>query len=247
MHSIDSLILIRHGESAYNEHQSAVKNSKLYKDFLRGLSGDIKVATKEIATELAKINIDFKNNEDVPLSYVGQLQASTTSSKLKHLVELPDVIYISPFRRTLDTLASMGESWPELKDVPIIRDDRLKEQNHGQCRQYGDWKLYSFFNSEQRVIREKQGLYYYKYPDGESIADVQVRTKSLLDDIGKKEKGKKVMMVGHYISFLTIRASLENLSPEALMDFNDKNKLVNCGVTLYRNNIRQTLDNSKLY
>lgn len=247
--NLEVLTLIRHGESAYNKYRANLKNSSLYQDFLKELS---QITSRngtalEIASRLVDENKDFRITEPIPLSDEGQQQARITASRLKHLIELPDVVCVSPFRRTLDTLDCMGQGWPEINGIPVIQDERLGEQKHGSLLEYGDWKLFCFFNPEQKDLRKEQGSYYYRFPNGESIADVRVRTKSLMDDIGEKFKRKRVLVVSHNIAILTIRANLDSLSPDEVIALNKSNEQINCGITVYKNGLRQDLDNSKLY
>ncbi len=247
--NLEVLTLIRHGETAYNKYKASLKNSSLYQDFLKELSqGTSRNSdTLKIASRLVDENRDFRITEPIPLSDEGQQQARVTASRLKYLIELPDVVYVSPFRRTLDTLDCMGQGWPELNGIPMIQDERLGEQKHGSLLDYGDWKLFCFYRPEQKELRKEQGSYYYRFPNDESIADVQVRTKTLIDDIGEKYSRKRVLIVSHNIAILTIRANIDNLGPEEVVGLNKSNEQINCGVTVYRNGLRRDLDNSKLY
>lgn len=247
--NLEVLTLIRHGESAYNKYRASLKNSFLYQEFLKeqSQSNSRNSTSLEIASRLVGENGDFRITETIPLSDEGRQQARVTAAKLKSLIELSDIVYVSPFRRTLDTLDCMGEGWPELKGIPVIQDERLGEQKHGDLLEYGDWKLFCFYHPEQKDLRKDQGPYYYRFPNGESIADVQVRTKTLIDDIGEKYSRKRVLIVSHNIAILTIRANIDNLGPEEVVGLNKSNEQINCGVTVYRNGLRRDLDNSKLY
>lgn len=249
MKSVELLTTIRHGESEYNKHRSNLKESTLYKEFLEGLSigqSDNDVI-QNIAIRLLGLNRDFEKNEDIPLSESGRAQARNTASKLKNLIEVPDVIYLSPYKRTVETLSQMVIGWPELGKVQTFEDKRLVEQEHGQFLKYGDWKLFCFYNPDQHEIRNERGIYYYRYPDGESIEDVQNRTKSLLEEISEKCRGKQVLIVSHNIAILAIMANIEELEPEEIIENIRKGESVNCGVTTYRRGNKQGLVNSKLY
>lgn len=245
---VESLILIRHGESEYNRHRSCLKRSEVYVEFYQRVSSESSHGNEldSLAARLIEANKEFQETEPIGLSAEGRQQAAVTASKLKTQISIPDVIYTSPFRRAVETLECMTQNWSALKSVPTVEDERLGEQKHGSFLQYGDWKLFCYYHPEQRDLRKNLGRYSYRFPEGESIADVRERTQSFLKDIGLR-KSQRVMIVSHDIAILTMRANLENLTEKELMDYYENNKLWNCGVTVYRQNKRQELDNSRLY
>ena len=71
---------------------------------------------------------------DSPLTEEGQMQAKTTAEKLKNTKI--DIIYTSPLIRASKT----SEVINVYHNIPIIQDERLKEQNAGDAtgRKYSD-------------------------------------------------------------------------------------------------------------
>jgi phosphohistidine phosphatase SixA len=55
-------------------------------------------------------------DHNTPLAHNG-VQAKKVGENLKNELELPDVIFVSPYLRTKETLKQLMEGWPELKNV----------------------------------------------------------------------------------------------------------------------------------
>ena len=103
----------------------------------------------------------------IPLSERGKAQARDAGLRIKKIVgDAPLAIYVSPYRRTKETLQ---EVLPVLPNHPILftrEEPRLREQDFGN------------FQDPERIQQAKKerpqfGRFFYRFPDGgESGADV---------------------------------------------------------------------------
>src|SRR3989344_1855191 len=127
------IMLIRHDRSAYNALKKQKKDDSLYKDFVEAFKANpAGVNTKQLAEQVfLRFSLDV-SDANTPLD-VGQGHgAHKTGDALRELhCGPPDVIFVSPYIRTKDTLKFLTKGWPELEKVPIYEDDRLREQEHG--------------------------------------------------------------------------------------------------------------------
>ena len=87
---------------------------------------------------------------------------------------------------------------------------------------------------EQRMLRKLQGPYWYQFPQGESVAQVRDRIRSMTSTIIREYRDLHVWLVTHHLTILSIRANFERLSPEDFIHLDEHEKPVNCGITIYR-------------
>ena len=168
-----------------------------------------------------------------PLVDKNGTKAFQTGEALRKEGVLPDVIFVSPFNRTLETLRHMTRAWPELADVKTYREERVREQEHGMAYLYSDWRVFYAFHPDQKDLHKLEGPYWYRYPQGESVADVRERGRSWLTTLTRDFAGKKVLAVTHHLNILALRANLERLNEEEFLRIDEEEKPINCGVTLY--------------
>ena len=132
-------------------------------------------------TEQGKNKIIANLNE--PLNENGIEQAINVGKELKKLNL--NKIYCSPVERAKYTL----ELFDLDKNIPVVIEDRLKERNMGIYENVPfenlDWDVFWNYNSE------------IKYPELESMKDVYLRIKNFLDELKKKYKDKKILIVTH--------------------------------------------------
>lgn len=236
----NTLTVIRHGESAYNELKGRKAEDPLYKEFKRAYNRRKK--EPEVARQLARQILDegkFTLNHgdhDTPLTKRGEWQARTTGEKLKNVIALPEVIFVSPYLRTHQTLGNLALGWPELADVKTVEEERIREQEHGLALLYSDWRIFNVLHPEQERLRDLQGPYWYRYPQGENVPDVRERHRSMLGTFTRDYAKKDVLIIGHHLSKLSLRANIERLDAAQFRDLDQNNKPVNCGVTIYRGN-----------
>jgi broad specificity phosphatase PhoE len=229
------LMLIRHGESAYNQLKKEKETDRDYQWFVAEYARDFRSdhargLAQAIRTKHALAVSDY----DTPLTELGFRQAVITGAALMKTRELPDVVYVSPYKRTVATYGGLICGWPALGDVPKIFDDRIREQEHGLALLYNDWKVFHVFHPDQKDLYDLLGEYWYQWPQGESVSQVRDRIRSFQTMLVRECAGKRVMVVTHHLTILSVRANLERLTPEQFLYINDHEKPVNCGVTTYQ-------------
>jgi broad specificity phosphatase PhoE len=231
----NTLYLIRHDTSAYNVLRAAKAGDPLYDRFLKEWEKDYRsAATRELAEQVNAAFALRTSDSATPLADSEGKQASMTGERLRHEATIPDVIFVSPYRRTLETLAHLTEGWPELATVRVYRDERIREQEHGLSLLYNDWRVFQTFHPEQRLLREQEGRYWYRHPQGENVPDVRLRNHSWLDTLIRGFSGQNVLVVTHHLNILATRANLERLDADEFVRLDQEEAPINCGVTLYR-------------
>ena len=120
---------------------------------------------------------------------------------------------------------------------------------------YNDWRVFVSLYPEQAELRNIQGKYWYRYPQGENIPEVRERIRSWLTTLVRDYQNKKVMAITHNMTILALRANVERLSADEFLRLDSKDRPINCGVTIYRGTPDQGKDgtlvletyNEKLY
>ncbi|XP_047341626.1 phosphoglycerate mutase-like protein AT74H [Impatiens glandulifera] len=84
--------------------------------------------------------------------------------------------YVSPYSRTRSTLLEIGRSFPRKRVIGVREECRLREQDFGN------------FQVEERMkvikeTRERFGRFFYRFPEGESAADVYDRVSNFLESL----------------------------------------------------------------
>jgi broad specificity phosphatase PhoE len=238
-----SITLVRHGQSAYNELKAEKQKSRIYADFVfeferRPSSGHAEMLAATVRDRFALNVSDY----ETPLTDFGHSQALQTGEGLRATSSLPDVIFVSPYLRTRQTLEGMMEGWPELRGVKVIPDDRIREKEHGLSHLYNDWRVFHVFHPEQRELFKLMGPYWYQFPQGESTSNVRDRTRSITSTFIREYQGANVLVVTHHLTILSIRANYERLTPEQFLELDEKQKPRNCGVTTYLGDPNQGSD-----
>jgi len=230
-----SITLVRHGESDYNRRRRLKDKDERYKLFKRAFNKNSEsTGCRALAEEMhAKYAVGVSDYE-TELTADGRIQAAKTGTNGKRVLPKPDVVFISPYRRTVDTFDGMRNEWPELCRSKLVYEDRLREQEHGLALLYGDWRIFHVFHPEQRALRRLLGPYWYQFPQGESVSQVRDRYRSLISTLIREWAGMHVMLVTHHLTILSARGIHERLRPEEFIWLDEYEKPINCGVTLYR-------------
>ncbi|KAL9233278.1 hypothetical protein vseg_008299 [Gypsophila vaccaria] len=84
--------------------------------------------------------------------------------------------YVSPYERTRATLREIGRSFSKKKIIGVREECRIREQDFGN------------FQVEERMkaikeTRDKFGRFFYRFPEGESAADVYDRVSSFMESL----------------------------------------------------------------
>ncbi|KAH1083598.1 hypothetical protein J1N35_023359 [Gossypium stocksii] len=119
----------------------------------------------------------------ISLTEEGRAQARLAGSHLRDLVSshgsCPDwrvYFYVSPYERTRSTLREIGKSFSKKRVIGVREECRIREQDFGN------------FQVEERMkiikeTRERFGRFFYRFPEGESAADVFDRVSSFLESL----------------------------------------------------------------
>lgn len=101
---------------------------------------------------------------------------------MKELIKDESALFVvSPFRSCKQTLSYIAGSFSE-KEMQCVEDARIRNQN------FGSWFLTERPEVAKRLEDESQkvGPFYYKYPQGESAADVYDRVCSVFETMNRK-------------------------------------------------------------
>ncbi len=238
MKHVKQVKAVRHELSDYNALKIKKVTSKTYRAFLKAYETNFR---SKKAIELAyATNKEFKNFL-VPDEKCGLADPTHTLTKkmTRRLKKggLPDVIYVSPYLRTMETYETMVAVWPELKFVRMVSDPRVQERSYGKVANNVDWRVYFTLNPEQKEIFDAFGehaAYRYSYPGGESIHGVKQRVASFLNSIHREYPGKKVLIVTHTLIVMVLRLIIEELSIDDFIKMDKKDKPVNNGITIFK-------------
>ncbi|KAG5541323.1 hypothetical protein RHGRI_021231 [Rhododendron griersonianum] len=119
----------------------------------------------------------------IPLTPNGVAQAKLAGAQIRRVVSDDGryrnwkvYFYVSPYERTRSTLSEIGRSFPKDRIIGVREECRVREQDFGN------------FQEEQRMkvikeTREKFGRFFYRFPEGESAADVYDRVSSFLETL----------------------------------------------------------------
>lgn len=118
---------------------------------------------------------------DAKLSPPGRKQAKELGERYRD--KYLDAIFCSDLSRSYET----GEIAFGQKNIPIIKDKRLRECD------YGDFTRYP---SEEVELLKKKYIR-IPFPNGESYEQTSERIKSFLKDLLKNYDSKTVMIIGH--------------------------------------------------
>lgn len=120
---------------------------------------------------------------DIPLNFTGIKQAKRIAKQLQN--EHFDLCFCSPLQRAKSTAFNV---LIHHKNTPIYYDDRLKELNKGLLEG-------KHFNSE-KLLKDENANFLDKFKI-ESKAQFYARAKAFIDEIEKKYKNKKILIVAH--------------------------------------------------
>lgn len=230
-----TLTLIRHDTSAYNILRDQKLKDPLYQQFLRSYNTrPWTEETKRLAFEISAKHSLKEGDHDTPLAKGEGWKAHQAGTNLQKLIQIPDIIYISPYLRTRQTLDNLCKGWQQLAQVPVVEDERLIEQDHGLMLAYNDWRVFNVMHPEQEALRKAQTRYWYRFPQGENIPDLRERIRSWFSTLIREHSGMHLLVVTHHLTILALRANLERLNAKEFESLDHQEPLINAGVTIYR-------------
>ncbi|MDP4181353.1 MAG: histidine phosphatase family protein [Bacillota bacterium] len=135
------------------------------------------------------LNREFHGWTDSEITPKGHDQAKLAAERLKD--EKIDILYSSSLKRTLQTAQYISN----IKNLPIIRTDKLKEINGGDWEGKGWDELARIWPYENETWEKRPHL--HKMPNGESMTEFQERLIKEVDIIIEKNTGKNICVVTH--------------------------------------------------
>ena len=147
----------------------------------------------------SEANLDAARHECVPnhricLSAAGRAQAEAVGRELAGITAGESVqFFVSPYERTRETYRLMRPAFPQ-RHVQMYEDPRLREQDFGNFR-----GVEETFRLQQE--RRAYGVFFYRFPDGESGADVFDRVSLFLESLHRNFRRhtfpRNVILVTH--------------------------------------------------
>ncbi|XP_047945722.1 phosphoglycerate mutase-like protein AT74 [Salvia hispanica] len=119
----------------------------------------------------------------IPLTPQGDLQSQRAGAQIYDLVSDSGAssnwkvyFYVSPYARTRSTLRGIGRAFPRSRIIGAREECRIREQDFGNFQVAERMKVI-------KEIRERFGRFFYRFPEGESAADVFDRVSSFLESL----------------------------------------------------------------
>lgn len=202
--TVRELVVIRHGESSGNAAAAAANAA----------GADV-------------ITVD-RRDADVALSPVGVQQAQALGAALRPLVTDGTVtsVWTSPYVRARETATfALGEQLA----AEVLVDERLRD------RELGVLDLLTARGVQNRFPLEADrrrwlGKFYHRPPGGESWADVALRLRAFLSDLGA-DPADRAVLVGHDAVVLLVRYICERLSEQQVLSIQADDPVRNVSIT----------------
>ncbi|KAH6796078.1 hypothetical protein C2S51_037064 [Perilla frutescens var. frutescens] len=115
------------------------------------------------------------------LSRRGLEQAKRAGTLIRDLLDSSSsswkmYVYVSPYECTRSTLMEMCRAFPRTRLIGVREECRVREQDFGNFQDAQKMK-------QLKEIRNKFGRFFYRFPEGESGADVYDRVSSFLESM----------------------------------------------------------------
>ncbi|MFZ1285740.1 MAG: histidine phosphatase family protein [Candidatus Phosphoribacter sp.] len=206
---ITELVLVRHGES----------------------EGNVAAAAANLAAaEVIQVGV---RDPDIPLSPVGREQADALGRALALLFtdQVSTRVWSSPYVRALQT-AARGLSAAGAP-LPITVDERLRDRELGVLDLLTRQGVVARFPLEAQR-RQWWGKFYHRPPGGESWADVVLRLRSFLRDLGDVPDTDRAVLVVHDAVVMLFRYLCEGLDEHQILEIGAMDPVRNVSMTVLR-------------
>ncbi|WP_395106831.1 histidine phosphatase family protein [Actinomadura sp. SCN-SB] len=205
VNALQSLTLVRHGESIGNIAYQAV-----------------------LGTDAEEVGL-VERDADIPLSELGRVQATALGRWLRALPadERPTRVLSSPYLRTAETARIALEE--ASLDAEIQVDERLRDREQGVLEGLTVLGVHRR-HPEEATRMKRLGKFYYRPPGGESWADLALRLRSLYRDVEQDMPGERVLVATHDAIVVMTRYLVEGLSEGEIMKI-EKTRVANCSVS----------------
>ncbi|KAK7337823.1 hypothetical protein VNO77_18410 [Canavalia gladiata] len=118
----------------------------------------------------------------IQLTPQGIAQARLAGTRMRHVIDGDGstnwrvYFYVSPYVRTRSTLREIGRSFSKKRVIGVREECRIREQD------FGNFQVLENMNAVKEV-RQRFGRFFYRFPEGESAADVFDRVSSFLESL----------------------------------------------------------------
>ncbi|KAH9612666.1 hypothetical protein KSS87_008256 [Heliosperma pusillum] len=119
----------------------------------------------------------------IPLTPSGASQSRSAGSSIRRLLDSDTnssswrvYFYVSPYERARSTLREIGRSFSKDRIIGVREECRIREQDFGNFQVAGRMKII-------KETRQKFGRFFYRFPEGESAADVYDRVSSFMESL----------------------------------------------------------------
>ncbi|KAG5061514.1 hypothetical protein AAZX31_01G206400 [Glycine max] len=171
----------------------------------------------------------------ISLTEKGKVQAEECGKRIKQMIENDHdqhwqvYFYVSPYRRTLQTLQHLARPFQRSRIAGFREEPRIREQDFGNFQNREKMRV-------EKALRQRYGRFFYRFPDGESAADVYDRItgfrETLRTDInigryqppGEKKTDMNLVIVSHG---LTLRVFLMRWYKWTVQQFESLNNMGN--------------------
>ncbi|KAK4440378.1 Phosphoglycerate mutase-like protein AT74H [Sesamum alatum] len=146
-------------------------------------------------------------DHSIPLSPQGMEQAKQAGILIRQLLDHDSTkwkvyIYVSPYERTRSTLREIGRAFPKNKVIGAREECRVREQDFGNFQDAKKMK-------QLKEIRNKFGRFFYRFPEGESGADVYDRVSNFLESLWRDIEMKRFPQeVGEEVNLVIVSHGL---------------------------------------
>mmetsp|Transcript_14626 Transcript_14626/g.26222 ORF Transcript_14626/g.26222 Transcript_14626/m.26222 type:complete len:299 (+) Transcript_14626:100-996(+) len=125
----------------------------------------------------------LKPEMERPLTEEGKLQALRAGIALKHVVgDETCTFFVSPYKSCKQTFSYVSGSFQDMGSCQVVEDPRLRNQDRG------DWYLTNPAEKVEDYMKDSEavGKFFYRWPGGESAADVHDRMSSFMETMYRK-------------------------------------------------------------
>ncbi|TYH40813.1 hypothetical protein ES332_D12G272800v1 [Gossypium tomentosum] len=110
----------------------------------------------------------------IDLTEKGKAEAEECGWRIREMIEKDGAndwkvyFYVSPYKRTLETLRHLGLAFERSRISGMREEPRIREQDFGNFQDREKMRL-------DKALRLRYGRFFYRFPNGESAADVYDR------------------------------------------------------------------------
>ncbi|XP_007040320.2 PREDICTED: phosphoglycerate mutase-like protein AT74H [Theobroma cacao] len=110
----------------------------------------------------------------ISLTEKGKAEAEECGWRIREMIEKDGAddwkvyFYVSPYKRTLETLQHLGRAFERSRIAGMREEPRIREQDFGNFQDREKMRV-------DKALRLRYGRFFYRFPEGESAADVYDR------------------------------------------------------------------------